>query len=329
MPQGRQAFGSEMRSGSGARGSRGSRSGRSSLGRNAFRDHASAGATATDTAAFDGTLATAALAAARLTGRSLFAASRSGFFAVATLVLRMHAGQKAAVATVVVTTVATMATVAAVASNGTRVTADEGDGDESKEHRNCKSEKTLHKKSPGKENRTRHAFLKPSRNKPDPGRLPDRSKRVDNLKNPGTIHFRQPAALPCKRCGLAKKSHLGNLGNKAILRPASVKNWRKTRCFGTKKAGGSAVGSSREAGEAVSRPIPMLRSRDRRQLEEHGSFRSLEVGASARPGAKKPRDATSAVPATDAACQHIPRQDKAVTGCGCDRLKPVLLSGSL
>ena len=303
-----------MRSGSGARSGRGGRGSGSSLGRNAFRDHASAGAAATDTAAFDSctfaaaTFTTAALAAARLTGRSLFAASRSSFFAVATLVLGVHAGEETTVATVMVTTMATMAAVAAVAGNGTRVTADEGDGDESKEHRNCKSEKTLHKKSPGKENRTHHAFLKPSRNKPDPGRLPDRSKRVDNLKNPGMIHFRQPAALPCKRCGLAKRSHLGNLGNKAILRPASVKNWRKNRVFchkggacrhpaGSPWPGGSSWEAGTDAEELGS-------------AEARGAFGIFARPRSASPHdavAKNPRDATSAVPATNAACQHMPR----------------------
>jgi hypothetical protein len=38
--------------------------------------------------------------------------------------------------------------VAAVAGDGTRVTADEGDGNESNEHGKTKSEKTLHHKPP-------------------------------------------------------------------------------------------------------------------------------------------------------------------------------------
>ncbi len=66
-------------------------------------------------------------------------------------VLGMETGQKTTVATVG-TTVATGAAMAAVAGNGTRLTADEGDGDEGKEHRNCESEKTLHHFPPIKGN---------------------------------------------------------------------------------------------------------------------------------------------------------------------------------
>jgi len=46
------------------------------------------------------------------------------------------------------TTVAAATPLATVASDGTRVTADEGDGNESNEHGKTKSEKTLHHKPP-------------------------------------------------------------------------------------------------------------------------------------------------------------------------------------
>lgn len=57
--------------------------------------------------------------------------------AVAALLLGlMQPGQEAAVALA--------ATVAAVTGDNTRVTADEGDGDEREEHRDSKTEKPLH-----------------------------------------------------------------------------------------------------------------------------------------------------------------------------------------
>jgi hypothetical protein len=58
---------------------------------------------------------------------------------VATLVLGVETSKETTVATV-----GASATVAAVAGNGTRLTAHEGDGDESKKHSNRESEKTLH-----------------------------------------------------------------------------------------------------------------------------------------------------------------------------------------
>ena len=61
------------------------------------------------------------------------------------------------------------------------------------------------------ENPTRRAFLKPSRNNPDPGRLPDRSRRI-SCGYPWPEASRQPAA-PCgKGCRLTKDCRLGNLG---------------------------------------------------------------------------------------------------------------------
>jgi hypothetical protein len=97
-------------------------------------------------AAFDGSRLTAArltsrsgLAAARLTSRS------SSGFAVATLLL---VAEETAVAALLLvgkqTAVAAGTAMAAVASNGTRVTADEGDGNESNEHSETESENTLH-----------------------------------------------------------------------------------------------------------------------------------------------------------------------------------------
>ena len=67
------------------------------------------------------------------------------------LVLAEEATLPLTVATVMTgqqATVATLATVAAVAGDGTRVTADEGDGDEREEHRNSKTEEPLHQKPP-------------------------------------------------------------------------------------------------------------------------------------------------------------------------------------
>jgi hypothetical protein len=109
------------------------------------------------------------------------------------------------VATVVTgeqTTVATTATVAAVAGDGTRVTADERDGDQSEEHRDSKTEETLHHRPP---NRTGRGERPTSRHgwKPDPGRLPDRSKTLENQRSQ-TQTPSGPAALPCKRCGSVK-----------------------------------------------------------------------------------------------------------------------------
>ena len=158
-----------------SRGFGGSRSSRSSLGRHAFRDHAAAFAVATGAAAaddlatataraaalnssrlttaaraaaFDGSRITAAaarrsssLTAARLTSRS----SSSSGFAVATVLL---VAEETAVAALLLvgkqTAVAAGTAMAAVASNGTRVTADEGDGNESNEHGETESENTLH-----------------------------------------------------------------------------------------------------------------------------------------------------------------------------------------
>jgi hypothetical protein len=65
---------------------------------------------------------------------------------VATAVLAEEAAALT-VATLLVgeqTTVATTGTMAAVAGDRTGVTADEGDGHQREEHRNCKTEETLH-----------------------------------------------------------------------------------------------------------------------------------------------------------------------------------------
>jgi hypothetical protein len=94
---------------------------------------------------------------------------------------------------------ATGAAVAAVAGNSTRVTADEGDGNEGKEHSNRESEKTLHHIPPIKGNLTRHAFLKPSEKHPIRDGHRTAVKRAINRRNPGRDLFGQPAALPCKR----------------------------------------------------------------------------------------------------------------------------------
>ena len=156
------------------RSSRGLNGSRSSLGRHAFRDHAAAFAVAAGAAAADDLTTTAAraaalnssrlttaaravafngsrLAAARLTSRSSLTAARlagrssSSGFAVATVLL---VAEETAVAALLLvgkqTAVAAGTAMAAVASNGTRVTADEGDGNESNEHSETESENTLH-----------------------------------------------------------------------------------------------------------------------------------------------------------------------------------------
>lgn len=165
-------------------GSRGNRSslGRNALGDGAFRDHAltaagTASATTLDHAALDhaSLAATAAAAAfddsglaartaaafddgsitARTTGSGFATArlaSRGGFhFAMATVLrpreqttvalLGLVPGQETA-------TVATTTAVATMAGNSTRVTANEGDGDEREEHRNCKTHEPLHQIPP-------------------------------------------------------------------------------------------------------------------------------------------------------------------------------------
>jgi hypothetical protein len=104
--------------------------------------------------------------------------------------------------------------VAAVAGDGTRVTADEGDGNESNEHSKRESENTLHHIPPDENIEREVRSFKPSRNNPDPGRPPDRRKPSEQRDHPGhKAGIRQPAALPCKSCGLEKISGLGNPGD--------------------------------------------------------------------------------------------------------------------
>jgi hypothetical protein len=56
------------------------------------------------------------------------------------------------------TTVAGLPAVAAVAGNRTRLTADDGDGDERDDHRNRGTEETLHLKSPKRKNSNASTF---------------------------------------------------------------------------------------------------------------------------------------------------------------------------
>jgi len=117
--------------------SRGSRGSRSNLGWNAFRDHCLAAACAAGTTAVS---TTAVSTTAAGTGLAATAFASWGSFAVATVLATV-----ATLATLVVLlSMAALAAMATVASNSTRVTADEGDGNQCKEHSNCKSEKTLH-----------------------------------------------------------------------------------------------------------------------------------------------------------------------------------------
>jgi hypothetical protein len=139
-------------------GARGSRSGRSSFGRRARRDHGVTAASTASAATADN-LTTAAARAAAFDGLTAAAfasrrfatafASRGSFAVALRGLLGTVLGEETAVAALAA--VATMATVAAVAGDGTGVTADEGDGDQGKEHGNCKSEKTLHHKPPVRE----------------------------------------------------------------------------------------------------------------------------------------------------------------------------------
>jgi hypothetical protein len=69
-------------------------------------------------------------------------------------------GEQTAVATL------TVAAVAAVAGNGAGITAHEGDRHEGEEHRNCKSEKTLHNFPPVRET---NAFAREYRTKAQSG----------------------------------------------------------------------------------------------------------------------------------------------------------------
>ncbi|MFM8708995.1 MAG: hypothetical protein ACKOHK_13195 [Planctomycetia bacterium] len=111
---------------------------------------------------------------------------------MATLVLGVETGLETTVATV-----GASATVAAVAGNGTRITAHEGDGDESNEHGETESEKTLHHIPPDENIERVVRSLKPSRNNLDPGRPPDRSNRASNETTRGTEKTSmQPVALP-------------------------------------------------------------------------------------------------------------------------------------
>ncbi len=162
-----------------SRGLNGGRGSRSSLGRHAFRDHAAAFAVAAGAAAADdlatGNL-TAAARAAALNGSRLTTAARAAAFDGSRLTaarltsrgsssltaarLTSRSGSSLTVATVLLvaeetamaalllvgkqTAVAAGTAMAAVASDGTRVTADEGDGNESNEHSETESENTLH-----------------------------------------------------------------------------------------------------------------------------------------------------------------------------------------
>jgi hypothetical protein len=101
---------------------------------------------------------------------------------------------------------------AAVAGNSTRLTADKGDGDEGKEHSNRESEKTLHHIPPIKGNLTRHAFLKPSRNTPDPGRPPDRSKTSGQPKNPRAGTIRTTGSTPLQALTVGERFPPGESG---------------------------------------------------------------------------------------------------------------------
>ena len=162
-------------------------------------------------------LAVAAGSSGRSRSRSSLAAritSRSGFgsrSAVAAL-FGVELGEQ---------TAARLAAMTTLTGNRTRLTADEADGDERDDHRNRRTEETLHLESPGRKNRTLRDPNRPSRTASDPGRPPDRSKDVaspDGISQPerrapcGTP--RQPAALPCKCCGLAKDCRLGSLGRR-------------------------------------------------------------------------------------------------------------------
>jgi hypothetical protein len=199
------------------RGSRSSRSSRSSLGRHAFRDNAAAFAVAAGAAAADD-IATAAaraaalnssrlttaaraaafngsrLTAARLTGRSSSSlttarlTSRSSSSSSLTVATVLLVAEETAVAALLLvgkqTAVAAGTAMAAVASNGTRVTADEGDGNESNEHGETESENTLHHIPPDGNIERGVRSYKPSRNNPDPGRPPDRRKPSEQRDHP-------------------------------------------------------------------------------------------------------------------------------------------------
>ena len=149
------------------RSSRGGGSSRSGLGRHALGDHALTTAGTAHAATLDGS-AFAAARAATLDG-SAFAAARAATLDGSSVTARaalfgggslsavalpsLVAGQQAAVALLGVvlgeqTAVAPTATVAAVTGHRARVTADEGDGDEREEHRNCKTEEPLHHRPP-------------------------------------------------------------------------------------------------------------------------------------------------------------------------------------
>jgi hypothetical protein len=120
------------------------------------------------------------------------------------LVLAQEAPLPLTVATVMTgeqATVATTTTVAAVAGDGTRVTADEGDGDESKEHRDSKTEETLHHRPPKRPNAGSVLEAVTNGNPIRDGYRTAANrgnKKSRSPKHPG------PAALPCKRCGSAK-----------------------------------------------------------------------------------------------------------------------------
>jgi hypothetical protein len=123
---------------------------------------------------------------------------------VATLTV-VELGKQAAVA-------AAGAAVAAVAGDGTGVTAHEGDGDQSDEQGETQSQNALHTKPPVEDNERLMRSLEPSRNKPDPGRPPDRSNDAINGMPLTWSMIQQPAALPEKNCGLGNICRLGNPG---------------------------------------------------------------------------------------------------------------------
>jgi len=107
----------------------GSRGSRGNLSWNAFRNDHTLAATCT-----------AGTTAACIDLAATAFASWGSRLAVATVLATV-----ATLATLVVLpTMAALTAMATVASNSTRVTADKGDGNQCKEHSNCKSKKTLH-----------------------------------------------------------------------------------------------------------------------------------------------------------------------------------------
>ena len=148
---------------------RSSGSNRSGLGRHALGDHArtaagTAGATTLDRSLAagraPGRLATAAgltagtgIAAGTGIGGLAARAAIDGLSLSTVAATVLPAGEQAAVALLLTMTreqaaMAPLGTVATVTGNGSSVTAHEGDGDEGEEHRDSKTQETLHHKPP-------------------------------------------------------------------------------------------------------------------------------------------------------------------------------------